>query len=920
VLASQPLDATQPSAVYDALVGALSRQAPVSRSTSHDTGGEEDDALGAMAPPPPASGRGNGRRTSGSRGRPVAAQSPGGSGGGGGGPPFGGLAAPPSPGGDGGAHPGTASRGGAGKPPMAPGSATRTSRRPRQLYTNYADVATGGAPDATGSGGSFDALLALAEVGAKATAGVAPQRHHAPHHPSATPKSKKPAAVNVHSKRVGRHRRKAGAERLPPGLQGLSMVSGQSPMRAPHSTPHSNNRRGSLTGSGLRHSPSSARHGGGASHLDSPPGSPHRSGAPSASLPPGSLSAWAAACSIDAALLIPAPGSDDAAALAGSTRVMAALHRSSRARRWAVAEWFTPVIDEDSPRGGVETGAGGASGGRGAAAPAAGDQRTFSTWLAHCGLAGISHLRRVEWRAVRAALAKPRRVSLPWLREQRDGIEGDRAKSRTAYGRLKSMGRLGASNLSREELPPGVPRPLAVGERVLAIHPRTRSVHPGQVLTVDVTRCRVQFDRLDLGTEAVADTSVARAHAAAGTQHAARGTFSPAGQATPASARKLAGSLAMSPGASRSVHFHHLPHSGAPAAARALYGTQAPEAVAAVTAVAAAAAAAARGNFPGSPHEAAAAAAHAFATASHEADAASLATLSAALDAKDSLLTQLRGIHTEAEAAAAAGTELGEALVRGHRLVLAALQEANVRVNAGLEALLARARFHDDPTGDDAAAAAAAPQSLSGAALHGRPQDARAVANTISAAVGAALVQSAHALHSAGGQGAQGTRGGGGGTGRQWRWQGAGSLSDGDALLDAPDGLGPSSAAHKLLTDAAADAAQLVASCHAGLRPGGQDTAAPSSAAATTAAAAEAAAVSMASSSGLVKGCVALLQLVRSLADSPGRVPPAHLSQVLDAALMALRPRHGANNALFLKVAAVVADVQGILRTVYASQ
>ena len=791
------------------------------------------------------------------------------------------------------------------------------------MYTNYADVATGSAPAATGSGGSFDALLALAEVGAKATAGGASQRHHAPHHPSVTPKSKQPAAVDVHSKRVGRHRRKAGPERLPPGLQGLVLVSGQSPMRAPHSTPHSNNRRGSLTGSGLRQSPSSARAtlGGGASHLDSPSTSPHRSGAPSASQPPGSLSAWAAACSIDAALLIPAPGPDDAAAWAGATRVSAALHRSSRARRWAVAEWFTPVIDEEAPRGNGEVGTGGAAGGRGAAAaPAGGDRRTFSTWLAHCGLAGISHLRRVEWRAVRAALAKPRRVSLPWLREQRDSIEGERAKSRTAYGRLKNMGRLGASNLSREELPSGVPCPLAVGERVLAIHPRTRSVHPGQVLTVDVTRCRVQFDRLDLGTEAVADTSVARAHAAAGTQ-AARGAFSPAGHATPASARKLAGSMG-SPGASRSVHFH-LPHSGAPAAARALYGTQAPEAVAAVTAVAAAAAAAARGNFPGSPREAAAATAHALATASHEADVACLATLSAALDAKDGLLTQLRVIHAEAEAAAATKTELGEAFVRGHRQLLAALQDANVRVEAGLEALRARARFHDDPTGDDAAAAAAAPQSLSGAAQHGGPQDARAVANTISAAVGAALVQSAHALHSAG-AGGQGARGGSGGAGnvRQWHWPGAGSPSHGaDALLDASDGLGATSAAHKLLTDAAADAAQLVASCHAGLRPGGQDAAAPTGAAApTTAAAAEAAAASMASSSGLVKGCVALLQLVRSLADSPGRVPPAHLSQVLDAALLALRPRHGANTPLFAKVAAVVADVQGILRTVYASQ
>jgi len=48
-------------------------------------------------------------------------------------------------------------------------------------------------------------------------------------------------------------------------------------------------------------------------------------------------------------------------------------------------------------------------------------------------------------------------------------------------------------------------RPLAVGQRVIACHPRTRELHDGNVLTVDHNCCRVQFDRPELGVEFVMD-------------------------------------------------------------------------------------------------------------------------------------------------------------------------------------------------------------------------------------------------------------------------------------------------------------------------------------------------------------------------------------------------------------------------------
>lgn len=66
---------------------------------------------------------------------------------------------------------------------------------------------------------------------------------------------------------------------------------------------------------------------------------------------------------------------------------------------------------------------------------------------------------------------------------------------RTHYTELRSG--------TREGLPTDLARPLSVGQRVIAIHPITREIHDGSVLTVDHDRCRVQFDRPELGVEFV---------------------------------------------------------------------------------------------------------------------------------------------------------------------------------------------------------------------------------------------------------------------------------------------------------------------------------------------------------------------------------------------------------------------------------
>ena len=54
-----------------------------------------------------------------------------------------------------------------------------------------------------------------------------------------------------------------------------------------------------------------------------------------------------------------------------------------------------------------------------------------------------------------------------------------------------------------------IPAPLRVGDRVVARHPRFLNVNTGSILTSRGGRCRVQFDRLELGVELVKDVHIA---------------------------------------------------------------------------------------------------------------------------------------------------------------------------------------------------------------------------------------------------------------------------------------------------------------------------------------------------------------------------------------------------------------------------
>ncbi|KAF9681590.1 hypothetical protein SADUNF_Sadunf05G0017400 [Salix dunnii] len=95
------------------------------------------------------------------------------------------------------------------------------------------------------------------------------------------------------------------------------------------------------------------------------------------------------------------------------------------------------------------------------------------------------------------SLGKPRRFSERFLHEEREKLQQYRESVRKHYMELCTG--------SREGLPTDLARPLSVGQRVIAIHPKTRELHDGSVLTVDHDRCRVQFDSAELGVEFVKD-------------------------------------------------------------------------------------------------------------------------------------------------------------------------------------------------------------------------------------------------------------------------------------------------------------------------------------------------------------------------------------------------------------------------------
>ncbi|XP_022722421.1 protein ALWAYS EARLY 3-like isoform X3 [Durio zibethinus] len=147
---------------------------------------------------------------------------------------------------------------------------------------------------------------------------------------------------------------------------------------------------------------------------------------------------------------------------------------SYQARRWCAFEWFYSTIDYPWFA-----------------------KREFVEYLDHVGLGHVPRLTRVEWGVIRSSLGKPRRFSEQFLKEEREKLNQYQESVRTHYADLRAG--IG------EGLPTDLARPLSVGQRVIAVHPKTREIHDGSVLIVDHSRYRIQFDSPELGVEFIMD-------------------------------------------------------------------------------------------------------------------------------------------------------------------------------------------------------------------------------------------------------------------------------------------------------------------------------------------------------------------------------------------------------------------------------
>ncbi|XP_057419414.1 protein ALWAYS EARLY 3 isoform X2 [Lotus japonicus] len=147
---------------------------------------------------------------------------------------------------------------------------------------------------------------------------------------------------------------------------------------------------------------------------------------------------------------------------------------SYQMRRWCTFEWFYSAIDYPWF-----------------------SKREFVEYLDHVGLGHVPRLTRIEWGVIRSSLGRPRRFSRQFLKEEKHKLNQYRESVRSHYAEFFAG--------TKEVLPPDLAQPLIVGQRIVAVHPKTREIHDGSILTVDHRRCRVQFDQPELGVEFVMD-------------------------------------------------------------------------------------------------------------------------------------------------------------------------------------------------------------------------------------------------------------------------------------------------------------------------------------------------------------------------------------------------------------------------------
>ncbi|VAI12091.1 unnamed protein product [Triticum turgidum subsp. durum] len=316
-------------------------------------------------------------------------------------------------------------------------------------------------------------------------------------------------------------------------------------------------------------------------------------------------------------------------------------------RRWCMSEWFYSAIDYPWFA-----------------------KSEFVEYLNHVKLGHVPRLTRVEWGVIRSSLGKPRRLSKQFLQEEREKLSQYRESVRQHYAELQSG--------VREGLPTDLARPLAVGQRVIACHPKTRELHDGGVLTVDRSRCRVQFDRPELGVEFVMDIDCMPLHPLENFPESLRRQNI---------VNKYYSSFSEVKFEDRSKEY------GGGGAPRFIPNGDAFDSIAQAKTTANEATVAAQQAMYGQP-----------CTLSQiqerEADIRALAELSRALDKKEALLVELRHMNEEVSGKQKDGEIIRdlEHFRKQYAMVLVQLRDSNDHVASALLCLRQRNTFHGQPT------------------------------------------------------------------------------------------------------------------------------------------------------------------------------------------------------------------------------
>lgn len=158
---------------------------------------------------------------------------------------------------------------------------------------------------------------------------------------------------------------------------------------------------------------------------------------------------------------------------------------SPKLLQWCKAEWFYSYIDKGFF-----------------------SHNEFEEALKVLKLNEIECFTKYEFQLIRSIFGRPRRFSGNFVNQERKKL----GKYREAM-KVLQQGKVLPSTY-HDMLPyikmnkPNSSSRLMVGQRVLAIHPCTRELRSGSILTLDSSRYHIQFDRPELGVTSVTDVNI----------------------------------------------------------------------------------------------------------------------------------------------------------------------------------------------------------------------------------------------------------------------------------------------------------------------------------------------------------------------------------------------------------------------------